>query len=141
MKQILGIIPQREIDKWFLNEYKDKNIVFYSDREEHCREHISQYESEKDYYYTMANLKEIIRNPSYVYYDVNKRGLEFYKRFRNNILVAVRVSSGNELRVKSVYPVSDTKIANRKKKEREAIENALKDKYTHKEITYSNERI
>lgn len=130
MKQILGIIPQQEIDKWFLSEYKDKNIVFYSDREEHCREHISQYESEEDYYYTMANLKEIIRNPSYVYYDVNKRGLEFYKRFRNNILVAVRVSSGNELRVKSVYPVSDTKIANRKKKEREAIENALKDKYT-----------
>lgn len=133
MKQILGKISQEIVDKWHLDEYKNKNIVFYSDRNDHCKEHILQYESEDDYYYAMKNLEKAIHKPSYVYYDVDKKGLEFYKKFKNNILVAVRISPGTELKVKSVYPVSDAKIENRKKKEKGTIKNALQDKYTYKE--------
>ena len=33
------------------------------------------------------------------------------------MLIAVRVDNGRELKVKSVYPVDDSKIENRKKKE------------------------
>lgn len=35
-----------------------------------------------------------------------KKGLEYFKNVRENILVAVRVKPGRELKVKSVYPVS-----------------------------------
>lgn len=132
MKQILGEISQDIIDKWYLDKYKNKKIVFYLDRKEHCKEHLKQYAKEEDYYYVMANLENIINNPDYTYYDVNKKGLEFYKKMKENVLVAVRISPGNELKVKSVYPVSDLKIENRKKKEKQAIEAALKDKYTYK---------
>ena len=133
MKQILGKINQDIVDKWYLEEYKDKKIVFYSDRKEHCEEHKSQYENESDYYYVMANLESIIETPDYVYYDVDKKGLEYYKNIKGNVLVAVRISSGNELKVKSVYPVTEIKIENRKKKEEQALEKALLEKYKYKE--------
>ena len=57
------------------------------------------------------------KNPDYVFYDKSKKGLEFYKKINSNILVAVRVDNGKELKVKSVYPIKETKIENRKKKE------------------------
>lgn len=81
----------------------------------------------------MANLEKIIKDPDYVYYDVNKKGLEYYKNIKENTLVAIRISNGNELKVRSVYPVTETKIKNRKKKEKEAIEKALLEKYKYKE--------
>lgn len=61
-----------------------------------------------------------------------KKGLEFFKNIRGNILVAVRISPANELKVRSFYPVTQTKIDNRKKKEKEAIEKALLEKYKYK---------
>lgn len=132
MKQILGEISPKIIKKWNLEKYKGKKIVFYSDRKKHCEEHITQYDKEEDFYYTIANLEKIINKPDYVYYDVDKKGLEYYKNIRGNILVAVRISPGNELKVRSIYPVTPTKIENRKKKEEEAINKSLIDKYTHK---------
>lgn len=36
MKQILGTINKDIIDKWYLDEYKDKKIVFYLDIKAHC---------------------------------------------------------------------------------------------------------
>lgn len=132
MKRVLGKISQEIVDKWHLDEYRDKKIVFYPDRKEHCEDHKSQYANEEDYYYVMANLEDIISAPDYVYYDVDKKGLEFFKNIRGNILVAVRISPANELKVRSFYPVTQTKIDNRKKKEKEAIEKALLEKYKYK---------
>lgn len=48
-----------------------------------------------------------------------KKGLEYYKQLKSDILVAVRVNNGKELKVKSVYPVKRSKVENRKKKEEE----------------------
>ena len=67
MKRILGKINKEIIDKWYLEDYKDKKIVFYSDRKEHCEDHKSQYKNENDYYFVMANLESIIQSPDYVY--------------------------------------------------------------------------
>lgn len=134
MKHILGTINQDIIEKWYLDEYKDKKIVFYLDRKALCEEHLSQYKDESNYYYVMANLEKIIKEPDYVYYDVDKNGLEYYKNIKENILVAIKISNGNELKVRSIYPVTETKIKNRKKKEKEAIEKALLEKYRYKEI-------
>ena len=53
----------------------------------------------------------------YVFYDKLKQGLEYYKKINSDILVAIRVNDGRELKVKSIYPVEKEKIENRKKKE------------------------
>ena len=118
MKKILGEVSNEVVEKWQLYEYKNKKIVMYPEAKEHSKDrHINDYKSVDDYYYVMDSLEEIINNPDYVFYDKSKAGLEYYKNIRGNILVAIRVVPGKELKVRSVYPVEQEKINNRRKKE------------------------
>ncbi len=118
MKRILGRVSKEVAEKWEIHDYENKTIVIYPDKKEHARDrHLNDYEKEEDYYYVMDSLEEIINNPDYVFYDKSKKGLEYYKKVKVNVLVAVRVVLGKELKVKSVYPVEPEKIENRKKKE------------------------
>lgn len=118
MKRILGEISNEVVKNWQLEEYKNKKIVIYPDARERSKErHIDDYKCEEDYYFVMDSLENIINNPDYVFYDKSKAGLKYYKNVRGNILVAVRVIPGKELKVRSVYPVEPEKIENRKKKE------------------------
>lgn len=118
MKRILGEISGEVVQQWDIPEQKNKKIVMYPEAKEHSKErHINDYPREDDYYFVMASLEEIIQNPDYVFYDKSKQGLEYYKKIDSNILVAIRVNDGRELKVKSVYPVEQEKIDNRKKKE------------------------
>lgn len=119
MKRILGKINPDIINKWELYEHRNKMIVMYEEAEEHSKsKHLNDFPSEKDYNDVMDSLKEIIRKPDYVFYDKSKKGLEYYKKVNSDVLVAVRVDDGSELKVKSVYPVKQEKIENRKKKEK-----------------------
>ena len=118
MKRILGEVSNEVVEKWQLYEYKNKKIVMYPEAKEHSKDrHINDYKSVDDYYYVMDSLEEIINNPDYVFYDKSKAVLEYYKNIRGNILVAIRVVPGKELKVRSVYPVEQEKINNRRKKE------------------------
>jgi len=118
MKRILGEVSDAIVEQWNILEQKGKKIVMYPEAKEHSKErHINEYPSEEDYYFVMASLEEIIKDPDYVFYDKSKQGLEYYKKIRKHILVAIRVNNGRELKVKSVYPVEPEKIENRRKKE------------------------
>lgn len=118
MKRILGKLNKNIIEQWELYDHKDKKIVMYEEAKEHSKtKHLKEYENEEDYYIVMDSLEKIIKNPDYVFYDKSKKGLEYYKRVNQHILVAIRVDEGKELRVKSIYPVKSEKIENRKKKE------------------------
>ena len=118
MKRILGKINPEIIEQWELYDHKNKKIVMYEDAKEHSEsKHLNEFSSIEDYYAVMASLEDIIKNPDYVFYDKLKKGLEYYKNVNSNVLVAVRVDDGSELKVKSVYPVKQEKIENRKKKE------------------------
>lgn len=118
MKRILGEVSDSIVEQWELEDHRGKKIVLYPEAKEHSKEkHINQYPTEEDYYYTMDSLEEIINSPDYVFYDKGKSGLEYYKMLRCNVLIAVRISDGSQLRVKSIYPVEQEKIENRKKKE------------------------
>lgn len=118
MKRILGKINSDIVEEWELYEHKDKKIVMYEEAKDHSKaRHLNDYENEADYYVVMDSLEEIIRKPDYVFYDKSKKGLEYYKKIKSDILIAIRIDNGKELRVKSVYPVKPEKIENRKKKE------------------------
>ena len=118
MKRILGEVSKSVADYWDIRQYENKKIVLYPEIREHCKErHMADYASVADYYYVMDSLEEVVSDPDYVFYDKSKSGLEYYKNVRGNILIAVRVAKGAELKVRSVYPVSYEKIENRKKKE------------------------
>lgn len=133
MKRILGEITKEVVEQWNLNEHRNKKIVMYYDRKEHCKDrHLKDFKNESNYYFVMDSLEEIVKSPDYVFYNKNTFGLEYYKKLNENILVAVRISDGKELKVRSVYPVSQNKIENRKKKEEEEKMCLLIEKYTYK---------
>lgn len=134
MKRILGEVTKKVVEQWGLKEHQNKKIVMYYDRKEHCKErHLKDYENESNYYFVMDSLEEIIQSPDYVFYNKNTLGLEYYKKLNENILIAVRISNGKELKVRSVYPVYQNKIENRKKKEEEEKMRLLIEKYKYKD--------
>lgn len=65
----------------------------------------------------MDNLEYIIEKPDEVFYVKRKNTLEYYKTFDIGVTVRVKVEPGNELKVKTVFTVTKTKIENRRKKE------------------------
>mgnify|MGYP005797623221 CR=1 FL=1 len=119
MKRILGEVTKKVVEQWGLKEHQNKKIVMYYDRKEHCKErHLKDYENESNYYFVMDSLEEIIQSPDYVFYNKNTLGLEYYKKLNENILIAVRISNGKELKVRSVYPVYQNKIERKKKRKK-----------------------
>lgn len=113
----MGKLNDNIINEWELEKHKDKYIVMYQDAKEHCEKHISNFSSREIYDKVMNSLDKIIKYPDYCFYDKSKKGLEIYKKIDDNVMIAVRVNEGKKLRIRSVYPVSEIKILNRKKKE------------------------
>ena len=133
MKRVLGEITKDVVEQWGLKEHQGKKIVMYYDRREHYKQrHLKDFENESNYYFVMDSLEEIIKSPDYVFYNEITLGLEYYKKLNENILIAVRISDGKELKVRSVYPVSQNKIENRKKKEETLKILPLLEKYRYK---------
>ena len=134
MKRILGEVSKAVVEQWGLEEHKNKKIVMYHDRKEHSKEkHQNDFETESRFHLVMDSLEEIVKKPDYVYYNKATNGLEYYKNINGEVVVAVRISYGRELKVRSVYPVSKIKIINRKKKEEEEKLAPLIEKYRYKE--------
>lgn len=134
MKRILGEVSREVVEQWQLVQHKGKKIVMYPDRKEHSKErHLQDFGSEEYYYFVMDSLETIIQNPDYVYYNKETSGLEYYKNLPNNVVIAIRISDGKELKVRSVYPVDEVKIVNRKKKEEQEKMELLIEKYKYKQ--------
>lgn len=134
MKHILGEISKDVVEQWGLQQHEGKKIVMYPDRKRHSKErHLKDFGSLEYYYFVMNSLESIIQSPDYVYYNSETQGLEYYKNLPNNVVIAVRISDGNELKVRSIYPVEPVKIENRKKKEEQIKMAPLIEKYRYKQ--------
>ena len=115
---------------WDIKNHSNKPILVYEDRIEHViSSHIKDFSSKEEILKIYDKLPIIINKPDYVFYNKNNNGLEYYKKLSDNVCVAVRVNNGNVLKVKSWYPVTKTKIKNRKLKDSKYIcENLFKQK-------------
>lgn len=54
----------------------------------------------------------ILKNPDYVGYNSNNNGIEYIKRIDELTLVAIRLKAKGDLFLRSVYPISETKLQN-----------------------------
>ncbi|QVK19780.1 hypothetical protein KHQ81_15575 (plasmid) [Mycoplasmatota bacterium] len=115
-KELLGVLTEKIAKKFNLEEHSGKNIVIYDDKKIYIEKHKDEYKDEESYNNTVNNLSSIITSADFVYYNESTLGLEFFKYIDEDVLVAIRVANAKELKVRSVYPVSKTKIQNRKKK-------------------------
>ena len=100
-----------------IEEHKNKPILFFDDRIKHVIDgHLKDFGSEEKIQHIYNELPTIIKKPDYVFHNKETNGLEYYKKFDNDICVAIRISTGKTLKIRSWYPANAGKISNRKKK-------------------------
>ncbi len=113
----LGILEKDIAEYWNILEHKNKPILVFEDRKQHVIDkHLNDFGSVESIENVYKNLSSIINKPDYVFYNQKTKGLEYYKKLKSNICVAVRVNPGRVLKVKSWYPANKTKLKNRIKK-------------------------
>ena len=109
----LGVLETSIAEKWNLDEHKNKPILVYEDRIDHVKlRHLKDFKNEENIMTAYNKLSNIIKKPDYTFYNFKTKGLEYYKQI-DNLCVAVRINTGNVLKVKSWYPPNRRKIANR----------------------------
>lgn len=131
--KIIGYVNNDIISKWYLDECVNKPIIQSLDLYIHIAPHASQFSSVDSFNYTIDHIPDVINAPDYVFYDIDKGGIEYYKKLIENVCVVVQNSKKRELYVASVYPVTETKIKNRKLKEDKMLEDILVEKYRYKQ--------
>lgn len=112
-KQILkiGELHQNVINILNLDE-KPRNIKFSYDRISHCEKHKLDFKNESAYYKSMELIPEIINNPDYVGYNEVNSSIEYIKKIDDLTLVAIRLKKYGDLFLRSIYPISNTKLNN-----------------------------
>lgn len=112
----LGTLNETIAKYWQLANHKNKPILVFDDRIEHVKSrHLSDFGSEEKIMDAYDKLNSIIKKPDFTFYNTKNNSIEFYKKYDDGLCVAVRVSSGKTLKVRSWFPVKDNKYNNRKK--------------------------
>ena len=117
LKKVIDVLSEKLAKEKGLEEHAGKKIVQYDGLLEHIAKHEREYISIESCECTINNISTIIKNPDYIYYNNEKKGLEYYKNLIEKVCVVVQIVNKRELYVASVYPVRGDKISNRKYKE------------------------
>ena len=114
---------------WGLKEHANKPIVIYNDRKQHIIDnHLKDFGSIEKIENIWSKLGEIIKEPDETFYNQKSRGLEYYKKIDDVIVVAIRINFGSVLKIKSFYPANKNKLNNRNsKKEQMILEGQIND--------------
>lgn len=114
---------------WGLKEHANKPIVIYNDRKQHVIDnHLKDFGSIEKIEYVWSKLGIIIKDPDDTFYNEKSKGLEYYKKIDNMIVVAIRINFGTVLKIKSFYPANKNKLNNRNsKKEQMILEGQIND--------------
>lgn len=107
---------------WNLEEHSNKPIVIFEDRKKHIIDnHLKDFGNVEKIDYIWSKLNLIIKSPDSVFYNEKTKGLEYYKRIDDMIVVAVRINFGSTLKIRSFYPANKNKINNRNAKREQMI--------------------
>lgn len=108
--KLIGHVQEEAIIVSKLNEQLNKPILQSLKLYKHVAKHAEEFKNVDSYNKTMANIKEVISNPYFVYYDETKNSLRYYKCLDEYVCVIVKLTSKRHLYVFTVYPVSVDKI-------------------------------
>lgn len=111
-KTIIFEITEEYIERYALNKnFKGKTIVLYKDRIHHIERHRLDFSNDKQLDFILRNLSKIIKNPDFITEDNKNNSLQIVKKIEDNILIAVRISNGPILKIKTIYPINETKYS------------------------------
>lgn len=106
MKKV-GKLTAEVIQAFGLDYEEEKEIFLSSKRKRHMEKHRDEF---KDFDDVFDRIDEIIDEPDYIGLHPSGQSLEYIKRIDGNVLVAVRLSE--ELTVRTMYVIKDTKLEN-----------------------------
>ena len=109
-KKMLYKITDEYIETFGLDEsYKDKTIALYDDRINHIERHREDFTDPLFLDIVFRDLSLIVSNPDFISEDKKNNSLQIVKKMEDNVLVAARISSGPILKIKTIYPINETK--------------------------------
>lgn len=107
MNKQIGKVNKKVIELLGLDYKEELPILLGSTNIEHMkRQHL------EDYNKYGQDIKEIIKNPTYVAQNPNKGSIEYIKEYKINnkfVLVAVRISSQGTMFVKTIFTMTERK--------------------------------
>ncbi|MCI1951802.1 MAG: hypothetical protein LKJ50_05305 [Clostridiales bacterium] len=87
------------------------NILMKEDRIEHIvNRHRTDFQSEDSFEKYVSMIPEAIQSPDYIGLHPNKKSIEYIKRVDGLLLVAVRISNGKNLFLKTAFPIKESKL-------------------------------
>ena len=105
-----------------MQEHANKPIVIYNDRKQHVIDnHLKDFGSIEKIENVWEKLGIIIKTPDDTFYNTKNKGLEYYKKIDDIIVVAIRINFGTVLKIKSFYPANKNKLNNRNSKKEQMI--------------------
>lgn len=121
--EFLGSLNPAIAKRWGLDEHANKPIVIYKNVKQHVIErHLKEFGSVEKIDFIWTKLSTIIKKPDDVFYNKQTKGLEYYKKIGDTIIVAVRINFSNLLKIKSFYIAHTGKLESRRVKEEKMLE-------------------
>ena len=108
--KIVGHILKEAIISSELEEQLNKPILQSLKLYKHTAKHVEDFKSVDSFNKTMSNIKDVISNPYFIYYDKEKKSLRYYKYLDEFVCVIVKLTNKKHLYIFTVYPVSKDKI-------------------------------
>ncbi len=103
LTKIIGKVTKEIANKWYLNEQKDKSIILEPGLYKHIAHHSSEYKNLESHNYTMNHIEDVINNPDFVFYNVSKNGIEYYKKLIEDVVVIVTPTKKRKLYIYQVF--------------------------------------
>lgn len=117
----IGNLSKEQIDLIVQNSpdlkgvLKPKNILMWSNRLEHIEKHRSDF-AYGDFEKYIEDIPEIISKPDYIGVSPKNSSIQFIKCYSDNVLIAVRVATEGKMSFRTMYPITDSQLADYKKK-------------------------
>lgn len=110
--KIVGKISHEVAEKYNLYEFENQEIVQSLDLYAHVLKHIKEFDSVDSYNNAILNIEKIIKDPYFVYYDRERKSLQYFKEIDENVcaVVKLKLREKDDNYVATVYPVSKNKI-------------------------------
>ena len=107
---VIGKLTKEIIELLEIEIDEEKNIIIWKDRIKYIEKHKSDFDSEEEWKEHVEAIPEIIANPDYVGIHPSGKSIEFIKKIKENMLVAVRLTNKKTLNFRSSYPISEKKL-------------------------------
>ncbi|MBQ7031784.1 MAG: hypothetical protein IJN13_05440 [Bacilli bacterium] len=116
--KIIGQISDEILEKYKICMFRNTQIIQPSGLYKHISKHIDEFENIETYNYVVSNLSWIISCPDFVYYELPRNSLLYFKTLTESVCVVVKLNliKNKYAYVASVYPVSKRKIERMKEK-------------------------